>query len=670
MKSVTKTTDTAVRETQPKNWQPLGTRFITLYGDDVDVRTKVMIEKLLSGCSLLPQVIDARALSAEQAVRQVTAELPGDGHLLICAHGQNRKVNDHHTHYIGLPHDRLPCIATESLVKMVVDHLGIEPTRVDQPGKGLPFIYFLSCHSGALRRQLSPDSELWKRANLLMFAGSHYNNMLSSSNSVAGVIAYIDYCQRNRLDVDPLKLFFFAGMHRGDCLTLMGGKLSAPLVWHAPKSGQDQGRIDNLSGSPKDKQRFEQAVASMRPAEYRLLPAASLTEVLCNRITRDDADRLRELLVAHPELRDMPTKSGLLPLGFAAEALAGQCVLALLEAGADPNALDTDGDLALIESVRYSTTRVDVVQTLLSHGADPNLRDPKGATALIYACNEGHMDAVRVLLAYGANLALQRKDGETAMTLACRNGHEDVIQSLLVHGADANMRYPNKRTALMAACINGHSKAARVLIEARATLDLQDDEGLTALMWAVGQPEPSSLRLLLAHEANPDLQSHHGVTALMYAAGRRDTQALQLLLKAKADPDLQDNGGNTALMIACLQGNIAAMRALLKESANPDLQNKDGVTALMDAVDQPGTAALELLLGEGARVDLFTNDGSSCLSIAARKNRPDVLRLLISFGAGTTAGLNQKLIDEAYTLGHHEVTTMLQTALDHFNAMQ
>ncbi len=658
------------RETQPLNAQAQSTRFITLYGDDLNSHTKVLVDRLLQGRNLLPQVIDASMLTAAQAVRQATAALPRDGHLLICAHGQNARINNYHFHYIGLPHNRLPCISTEALVKMVVDQLGIHPARVDQPGKSLPFIYFLSCHSGALRRQISPQSELWKRANLLMFSGSGYTNVLSSGNSLAGAIAYIDHCQRNMLAVDPLKLFFFAGMHRGDCITLMGGKLSAPLVWHAPKSGKDQGRIDNLSGLPEDKQRFEQAVASLRPDEYRLLPAVSLMEVLCNRITRDDAEHLRDLLAAHPELRDMPTSSGVSPLGFAAESQASQCILVLLNAGANPNAPDAHGDVALMDAVRFGTCRIGDVHMLLERGADPNLRATNGMTALMFACREGHVEAVEALLAYHANFSLQREDGVTAISLACRYGHPEVIQCLLDHGDSPNGYYANKRTALMTACINGHAEAARVLLKAGAELDVQDDYGLTALMCAAGGGELSVMRLLLEHKANPDLQSKEGFTGLMYTAGLADTSALELLLAADANPDLKDNKGNTALMIACLQGNIAAMGALLKASADPDLQNEEGVTALMDAVDLPSTTALELLLENGARIDLFANDGSSCLTKAARTNRLDVLRLLFSFGAAPSAGLDQKLIDEVRTLGHHQVADILDIALKHFNQTQ
>ncbi len=659
------------RETQPLNAQPARTQFIALYGDDLDDGQKPLIDKLLHGRSLQARFIDASALNARQAVMQATAELPKNGHLLICAHGQNATNNNRETHYIGLPHGALPCIATEALVKMVVDQLGITPSRVDQPGKGLPFIYFLSCHSGALRRQINPQSNLWKRANLLMFAGSGTTDMFSTKNLMAGAIAYIEHCQKNMREVDPLKLFFFAGMHRGDCITLMGGKLSAPLVWHAPKSGADQGRIDNVSGSPEDKQRFEQAVASLRPEEYRLLPAASLMEVMCNRIARDDADHLRELLSAHPERRDAPLLGTYYsPLGYAAEYLSSRCLLALLEAGADPNAPDSHGDRALMEAVRFSICQTGNVKTLLDHGADPNLCNVNGWTALMFACRKGHQDAVELLLAHGANPALQNNVGVTALALACDNGHAGVVRALLAHGVDPNLRNTQQRTVLIKACIDGHTAVVKELLFRGAKLDVQDKDGMTALMWSVGHTHLSATEFLLARGADPDIQDRGGTTALMYAAAMGEAKAVQTLLAFDADPDLQNNSGETALALACQKGDTAVMRRLLNNNANPDLQNNQGVTALMEAVGQPGTAAVELLLEHGARTDLFASDGSSCLIRAARQNRADVLRLLFSFGAGPAAGLNQQLMDEASALGHHEAAQMLKVALEHYNSLQ
>ena len=62
----------------------------------------------------------------------------------------------------------------------------------------------------------------------------------------------------------------------------------------------------------------------------------------------------------------------------------------LLDAGADPNALDSNGYTPLVWAIRLQnplTSSVPTVRVLLKGGADPNLRSPKGWIALDYAAD-------------------------------------------------------------------------------------------------------------------------------------------------------------------------------------------------------------------------------------------------------------------------------------------
>lgn len=589
------------RETQPLKSQALNTRFIVLHGDQLEANTLDFVGKLLAGRSLRPQVIDASKLTAAQAVDKVAANLAREGHLLLCAHGDNlhdKVSGDADTHHLQLPDGDKSTIRTETLLRRVLDGLRIRPNRIDHPRRGLPFIYLFSCHSGALRKQIQPGSNLWRRAHLLIFSGTRQTTMLSSGNSVAGAIAYVDHCQQTLQAVDPLKLLFFAGLHRGDCITLMGGKLDAPLVWHAPKSDKDQRRIDNLSGSPEDLQHFKDAIGTLRASEYRLLPAASLTEVLCNRITRDDATHLVELINAHPTLRDAPSALGDLPLAFAAETQSSECLRLLLEVGADPNQPDKDGVVALMENVRYSTCKLSDLEMLLDHGAAPNCQDDRGRTALMFASREGHEEAIRILLE---------------------------------HGADPN---------------------------------IQESDGYTALVYAADIDSSTALRLLLAYRADPELQCTDGRTALMSACSKGHVDAVRILLEAGADPDRQDSDGDSGLILACGKGHAAVMQILLERGANPDLQDKHGLSALMYSVALTDLAPLDLLLAHGARMDLRAMDGRSCLGIAASDRRLGALKRLLAAGAGLAEGLDQALVERARQRNHLQAAAQLQQALE------
>ena len=76
-----------------------------------------------------------------------------------------------------------------------------------------------------------------------------------------------------------------------------------------------------------------------------------------------------------------------------------QIVQTLLEAGADPNAQDGDGDTPLLSAAWQGHT--EIAKVLLEAGADPNARDGFGS-ALEWARGEGHTEIVKLLQEAGA----------------------------------------------------------------------------------------------------------------------------------------------------------------------------------------------------------------------------------------------------------------------------
>jgi ankyrin repeat protein len=583
------------RETQPLAILPNQPRFVAFYNSEESDVTISFLDKLLSGRCFRPAVIDYGRLSATQAVEKIATTLDKKGHLLLCIHGvnvSNARGENLGTHYAEMPDGEKLHQTTEGLITRMVNHLGIKPLRVDRPAHGLPFIYLFSCYAGALREQIRPDSDLWKRANLVIFGGKQPTHVLASGAAMAGAVNYIDHCQRSMQTVDPMKLLYFAGLRRGDCITLMGGELSAPLVWHAPKSAHDQGRTDNLAGEAADLHRFEQAVGSLRAADYRLLPAGSLTEVVFNRITRDDAEGLKSLLTAHPELRDMPSEHGPSPLMFAAETMAVECLESLLESGIDPNQKGPDDATALMECVRYDSCSIDCVDLLLMHEANPNLQNSDGSTALIFACDEGHHDAIQALLAHAADPNVQDRTGRTALIYAATNSDAAAIALLISHGAAPDVRCKASATALMRVCLNGHTESASALLTGGANPDARNATGETALMHACEEGYPDIVRLLLDSGANPDLQDKDGMTALMHATALNDVASLDWLLAKGARLDIAANDGRSCLAMAASDKQIESLQRLLAAGARAPEGLNQTLVELTRERGHPQAAAL------------------------------------------------------------------------------
>jgi ankyrin repeat protein len=117
----------------------------------------------------------------------------------------------------------------------------------------------------------------------------------------------------------------------------------------------------------------------------------------------------------------------------------------------DVNAQDKNGRTALMAAVngnhdRANSPEIDrawVVRILLEAGADPNTRDEDGNTALIDATEDSN--AVLVLLQGGANINAQNKAGQTAL-INCAN--PAVASVLLANHADSSIRDADGKTAL------------------------------------------------------------------------------------------------------------------------------------------------------------------------------------------------------------------------------
>jgi ankyrin repeat protein len=157
----------------------------------------------------------------------------------------------------------------------------------------------------------------------------------------------------------------------------------------------------------------------------------------------------------------------------------------LLQAGANVNAKDSNGDTALHCASVYG--RVEVVRELLQHNkVDVNLRRIyDGSTVLLIASQNGHLEIVRELLQNNkVDVNRQRTyDGATALCIASENGHVDVVRQLLQHDkVDVNLQRQDGATVLYVASQLGRVEVVRELLDhSEIDVNVQYKDGTTAL---------------------------------------------------------------------------------------------------------------------------------------------------------------------------------------------
>ena len=109
----------------------------------------------------------------------------------------------------------------------------------------------------------------------------------------------------------------------------------------------------------------------------------------------------------------------------------------LLDAGADVNAMDNDGETPL--HIASYKGYIEITKLLLDRGADVNARDlwkQFGRTPLHFAAWGGNSEIARLLLDKGADINAKRWDGFTPIRWADILGHNKFVGLLRLYGAE------------------------------------------------------------------------------------------------------------------------------------------------------------------------------------------------------------------------------------------
>ena len=146
----------------------------------------------------------------------------------------------------------------------------------------------------------------------------------------------------------------------------------------------------------------------------------------------------------------------------------------------------------------------DAVRALLDAGADPGALENDRYDAVTIAAVADDADTLRLLLSLGASakLVTSRYDG-TALIAASHLGHDAVVRQLIAAGAPLNHVNNLHWTALIEAIVLGdggprHQRVLRALLEAGADFRLTDREGRTPLQLARARGHATMVRALTA----------------------------------------------------------------------------------------------------------------------------------------------------------------------------
>ena len=133
------------------------------------------------------------------------------------------------------------------------------------------------------------------------------------------------------------------------------------------------------------------------------------------------------------------------PLSDAAFTKHFEIMKLLIASGAKVDAPDHRGATLLTSTGFFDPT---VTTILLDAGADPNAADREGQTALMKASDRGFKQTVKILIDHHADINRKDVTGRTALMHAAAGHVSDAIPLLLENGADPNARDNEGKSAL------------------------------------------------------------------------------------------------------------------------------------------------------------------------------------------------------------------------------
>ncbi|PIN21983.1 MEKK [Handroanthus impetiginosus] len=289
----------------------------------------------------------------------------------------------------------------------------------------------------------------------------------------------------------------------------------------------------------------------------------TVLHLACRRGSIELVEAILECKEANVDVLD---RDGDPPLVFALAAGSPECVCALIKHNANVRSRLREGLGPSVAHVCAYHGQPDCMRELLLAGADPNAVDDEGESVLHRAVAKKYTECAIVILENGGckSMSILNSKHLTPLHLCIMTWNVAVV----------------KRWVELAS-----------IEDIAGAIDIQSPVGTSLCMAAALKKDHESegrelVRILLAAGADPTAQdTQHAQTALHAAAMANDVELVKILLEAGVDVNIRNVQNAIPLHVALARGAKSCVGLLLSAGANCNMQDDDGDNAFHIAAE-------------------------------------------------------------------------------------
>ncbi len=318
---------------------------------------------------------------------------------------------------------------------------------------------------------------------------------------------------------------------------------------------------------------------------------------------------------------------GYYPLSLAVRHKHPQLLQVLLDRGVNPNQINNDNlkTTALMQCSNVNSPKM--AQLLLEAGADVNSIDKNGDPVIHWSAYYGQTELTKLFLKHGAKTDLASIHAKGVLQVALKEWKSEIVALLLKNGVTTVSLDSKKQTLADAVKFNELNTLSQIVSEQNA--NSTDASGTPLLVIASEQGHLETVKLLLSKGADINSMNPTGHTALNRAIYFEQLEVVDYLLAQNADVNRTDSRFVLPpLIAAAIKNDTSTGQRLIERGANINVVDKiNTFSPLTWAVIYGNVEFIEMLLPFKPRLDIETTYGTTVFEMT--QNR-EILALLNS----------------------------------------